>query len=243
VKQCALITGASRGIGKAISEKLSIDLGLHILINYISNEPAARETLESIQSNGGSAELVQFDVSDSEEVANTMDQWFKSNPEDQITVLVNNAGITRDNLMVFMSEGDFNHVVQTSLNGMFNVSKSVLTHMVRKRYGRIINMASISGLKGMAGQVNYSAAKGGVIAATKALAREVAKRNITVNAVAPGFIESEMTDEVDPELVKNLVPMRRMGTTEEVAQLVKFLASKDASYITGEVINISGGII
>lgn len=242
MKQCALITGASRGIGKAIAEKLSSDPGLHILINYISNESAARDTLEAILTNGGSGELVQFDVSNSTEVENSMGQWFKTNPEDQITVLVNNAGITRDNLMVFMSEADFNGVVQTSLNGMFNVSKSVLTHMIRKRYGRIINMTSISGLKGMAGQVNYSAAKGGIIAATKSLAREVAKRNITVNAVAPGFIESEMTVDVDPELVKNLVPMQRMGTSEEVASLVQFLASPDASYITGEVINISGGI-
>lgn len=240
--KCALITGASRGIGKAIAETLSRDHGLHILINYASNDAAAKETQEYIQSQGGSAELLKFQVQNKSEVDQAIESWYEANPDKIIEVLVNNAGITNDGLMVFMEEDSWDSVVDISLKGFFNVSRSVLPKLVRNRYGRIVNIVSISGVKGNAGQANYSAAKGGVVAATKALSQEIAKRKITVNAVAPGFIKSDMTKDFDESELKKFIPANRFGDTQEVADLVSFLCSDKASYITGEVININGGL-
>lgn len=240
--KCALITGASRGIGRAVAIQLSSDLNLHIIINYSSNETAALETQKMIQENGGSAELLPFDVKNSEQVSSSIAEWFTNNPDKKIEVLVNNAGITRDNLFPWVTEKDWDDVLNTSLKGMYNCIQAVIQKMLRNRSGRIINIASLSGLKGVPGQTNYSAAKGGMIAATKALSQEVAKRNITVNAVAPGFIISDMTNELDESELKKMVPANRFGKVEEVAHLVSFLASEKAGYITGEVININGGI-
>ncbi|TXI83510.1 MAG: 3-oxoacyl-ACP reductase FabG [Crocinitomicaceae bacterium] len=240
--KCALITGASRGIGRAVAIQLSSDLNLHIIINYSSNETAALETQKLIQENGGSAELLPFDVKNSEQVSSAIAEWFTNNPDKKIEVLVNNAGITRDNLFPWVTEKDWDDVLNTSLKGMYNCTQAVIQKMLRNRSGRIINIASLSGLKGVPGQTNYSAAKGGMIAATKALSQEVAKRNITVNAVAPGFIISDMTNELDESELKKMVPANRFGKVEEVAHLVSFLASDKAGYITGEVININGGI-
>jgi len=242
MRKCCLVTGASRGLGRAIAITLAKDLGLHILINFAGNTKAANETKALIEANGGSAELMQFRVEDSAKVEAGITEWIANNKDSRIDVLVNNAGITKDNLMVFMEESQFDDVVNVSLKGMFNVTKNVLTQMVRNRYGRIINIASLSGLKGVPGQVNYSAAKGGMIAATRSLAQEIAKRNITVNAVAPGFIASDMTENLDVDMLKKLVPMKRFGEPKEVADLVSFIASDKAAYITGEIININGGI-
>jgi 3-oxoacyl-[acyl-carrier protein] reductase len=240
--KCALVTGASRGIGKAIAIQLATDHQLHILINYASNEQAAKETLETIVANGGSGELMHFDVKDNASVTKAIESWVASHPEDTISVLVNNAGITRDNLFPWVTEKDWDDVINTTLKGMYNCTQAVMQRMLRQRAGRIINIASVSGQKGVPGQSNYSAAKGGMIAATKSLAQEVAKRNITVNAVAPGFIESDMTSELDENELKRMIPANRFGKVEEVAHLVSFLASDKAAYITGEVININGGI-
>lgn len=239
---CALVTGASRGLGKAIAMQLSKDLDLHILINYSSNKEAAEDTLKQINKVGGTGEILQFNVQIKEEVDKTLNTWTKNNPDNFISVLVNNAGITKDGLFVFMSEDDWDNVVNVSSKGMFNVTRNLIDKMVRKRAGRIINVASLSGMKGVPGQTNYSAAKGAMIASTKALAQEVAKRKITVNAIAPGFIESDMTNDLPVDQLKQMIPMNRFGKAEEVANLVSFLASEKSSYITGEVININGGI-
>ena len=238
----ALITGASRGLGRAIAIQLANDLGLHILINYTSNEAAAKETLEIIQKNGGTAELLQFDVKNNEEVKDKVNNWMENNPNSNIEVLVNNAGITRDNLFPWVTEKDWDDVINTSVKGMYNCTQAVISKMLRNRSGRIINIASLSGLKGVPGQTNYSAAKGAMIASTKALSQEIAKRNITVNAIAPGFIISDMTSDLNEEELKKMVPANRFGKAEEVAYLASFLASEKAAYITGEVININGGI-
>lgn len=238
----ALVTGASRGIGRAIALELSKSLQLHILINYASNEAAAQETLNEIRQAGGTGELLPFRVEDAQSVTDAISSWISSNPQAKIEVLVNNAGITKDNLMVFMENEDFDKVVDINLKGAFYVTKAVLTHMVRNRYGRIVNMASLAGVKGVPGQTNYSSSKGGLISMTQSLAQEVAKRKITVNAVAPGFIKSDMTSELNESELVKLVPMNRFGEVQEVADLVGFLASPKAAYITGEVININGGI-
>lgn len=240
--KCALITGASRGIGKAIAIQLAVDLNLHILINYASNEQAALETQSEIKALGGTAELMPFDVKNNTEVKQKIDEWHALNPDKYIHTLVNNAGITRDNLFPFIPEKDWDDVLNTSVKGMYNVTHAVIQKMLRKRTGRIINIASLSGLKGVPGQTNYSAAKGAMIASTKALAQEVAKRNITVNAIAPGFISSDMTSDLNEAELKKMVPANRFGKAEEVAHLASFLASDKAAYITGEVININGGI-
>lgn len=240
--KCALVTGASRGIGRAIALQLSKDLGLHILINYTANKAAAEETLNMIQAQGGSGELLHFDVRINQDVKLAIDKWNEANPDSNIEVLVNNAGITRDNLFPWVTEDDWDAVINTSVKGMYNCTQAVIQKMLRKRSGRIINIASLSGLKGVPGQTNYSAAKGAMIASTKALSQEIAKRNITVNAIAPGFIESDMTSELDMNELKKMVPANRFGKAEEVAHLASFLASDKASYITGEVININGGI-
>jgi 3-oxoacyl-[acyl-carrier protein] reductase len=238
----ALVTGASRGLGRAIAVQLAKDHGLFILINYASNLPAAEETLAEIRESGGDGELLQFNVQVKTEVDEALNGWKERNPEGFISVLVNNAGITRDGLLMWMPEQDWDDVLNTSTKGFFNVTQQVVQQMLRKRTGRIINIASVSGLKGVAGQTNYSAAKGAMIAATKALAQEVAKRKITVNAVAPGFITSDMTKDLNEDELKQMIPMNRFGKAEEVVHLVSFLASEKASYITGEVININGGI-
>ena len=240
--KCALITGASRGIGKAIALQLSADLKLHIIINYSSNKDAALETKSAIESLGGSAELLPFDVKNSEQVNLTITSWMSANTDKNIEVLVNNAGITRDNLFPWVTEKDWDDVMNTSVKGMYNCTQAVITKMLRNRSGRIINIASLSGLKGVPGQTNYSAAKGAMIAATKSLSQEIAKRNITVNAIAPGFIVSDMTADFDEAEFKKMVPANRFGKAEEVAHLASFLASDKAAYITGEIININGGI-
>lgn len=240
--KCALVTGGSRGIGSAICQKLAVDTNYHILINYQSNKEAAEETLQKVIDAGATGELLQFDVADSDEVKKVLGQWQENNPEALVEVIVNNAGITRDGLFMWMSGEDWSDVINTSLNGFFNVTNFFIQKMLRNKYGRIINMVSVSGVKGTAGQTNYSAAKGAVVAATKALAQEVAKRNITVNAVAPGFIRTDMTSGLDEKELVKLVPANRFGEAEEVADLVSFLASKKSGYITGEIININGGI-
>lgn len=239
---CALVTGASRGLGKAIALQLAADHKLHILINYASNKQAAEETLTTIKNSGGSGELLPFNVQDHETVNAALDHWHKENEDKFISVLVNNAGITRDGLLMWMPEKDWDDVLNISLKGFYNVTRYVVNPMLRKRAGRIVNIVSLSGLKGNAGQTNYAAAKGAIVAATKSLAFEVAKRKITVNAVAPGFIRSDMTEGLNEKELSKLVPMERFGTPEEVAHVVSFLTSDKASYITGEIININGGI-
>ena len=237
----ALVTGGSRGIGRAVSLRLA-KAGYTVIINYQSNEQAAQETLQAIQSQGGQAELLRFDVSNPDSVQNALDAWQSSHPEDYIDVLVNNAGIRRDNLLVWMEPDDFEAVLRTNLFSFYHVTRPLLTPMIRHKHGRIINIASLSGITGLPGQCNYAAAKGGLIAATKSLAKEVAKKNVTVNAVAPGFIKTDMTDGLEEAELKKTVPMNRFGSAEEVAALVAFLASDDASYITGECISINGGL-
>ena len=238
----ALVTGGSRGLGRAICVKLS-QMGIPVLINYQSNQQAAEEVRDMIASAGGNASLIKFDVSDKNEVTAALEAWEKEHPDDYIAYLINNAGIRRDNVMFMMPEDDWHAVIDTSLNGFFYVTRQLLPKMMmRKHGGRIVNMTSLSGLKGMAGQTNYSAAKAALIGATKALAQETAARNVTVNAVAPGFIETDMTKDLPQDELKHLVPMRRFGKPEEVAALVGFLCSDDASYITGEVISINGGL-
>lgn len=238
----ALITGGSRGIGRAICIQLAKDLDYGLLINYNGNKEAAQQTLNEVEALGGKGEIMQFDVTNAEAVNNALGAWHSENKEAVIEVIVNNAGITKDGLFMWMNQDDWNSVINTSLNGFYYVTNALIQKLLVNKYGRIINMVSVSGLKGTPGQVNYSAAKGAVIGATKALAQEVAKRNITVNAVAPGFINSDMTAELDQKELKKMVPANRFGEAEEVAHLVSFLASNRASYITGEVININGGI-
>lgn len=237
----ALVTGASRGLGKAITIQLAAQ-GYPVIINYKSNREAAMQTLEEITAAGGSAELLPFDVSVQEESDAALSSWQDAHPDDYIAVLVNNAGIRRDNLMVFMQDAEWESVLNTNLNSFFYVTRRLVKYMMTKRWGRIINVASLSGIKGLPGQTNYSAAKGAVIAATKALAQEVAPRKVTVNAVAPGFIATDMTKDLDETELKKLVPMGRFGKPEEVAAAVGFLASDGAAYITGEVISINGGL-
>ena len=240
--KCALVTGGSRGIGSAICQKLAIDTDYHILINYQSNRVAAEETLKKVIEAGNTGEIIKFNVADAEEVKNALTQWQEANPEAIVEAIVNNAGITRDGLFMWMNHEDWSQVINTSLNGFYNVTNFFIQKMLRNKYGRIVNLASVSGVKGTPGQTNYSAAKGALVAVTKALAQEVAKRNITVNAVAPGFIKSDMTSQLDEKELMKLVPVNRFGEAEEVADLVSFLVSKKASYITGEIININGGI-
>jgi 3-oxoacyl-[acyl-carrier protein] reductase len=240
--KCVLVTGGSRGIGSAICQKLASDTNYHILINYQSNKEAAEKTLEEVIKNGATGEIIQFDVVNFEEVKSVLTQWQEANPTAIVEAIVNNAGITKDGLFMWMSPEDWSSVVNTSLNGFFNVTNFFIQKMLRNKYGRIVNIVSLSGVKGTAGQTNYSAAKGAVVAATKALAQEVAKRNITVNAVAPGFIKTDMTSLLDEKELIKMVPVNRFGEAEEVADLVSFLVSKKSSYITGEIININGGI-
>ena len=237
----ALITGASRGLGKAIAIRLAKD-GFAVIINYQSNREAAEDTLKQIQESGGTAELLPFNVADAQAIETALESWTASHPDDYISVLVNNAGIRQDNLMVFMQEEQWNKVLDTTLNGFFYITRRLLKDMMTHRNGRIINMASLSGLKGLPGQTNYSAAKAALIGATKALAQEVAARKVTVNAIAPGFIASDMTKDLDEAELKKLIPLGRFGKPEEVAALTSFLASDESAYITGQVISINGGL-
>ena len=237
----ALVTGGSRGIGRAVCQKLAA-MGFPVLINYQSNQDAAMETKSLLEEAGGIAELLPFDVCDSEAVDKAIDTWQAAHPDDYIGVLVNNAGIRKDTLMVFMQNNDWQSVLNTTLNGFFYTTRRLLKGMIGHRKGRIINMASLSGLKGQAGQTNYSAAKAALIGATKALAQEIGSRNITVNAVAPGFIQTDMTKDFNEADFKKMIPAGRFGKPEEVAALVGFLASDDAAYITGEAISINGGL-
>ncbi|NCB97607.1 MAG: 3-oxoacyl-ACP reductase FabG [Bacteroidia bacterium] len=237
----ALVTGGGKGIGRAVCLKLA-ELGYSIVINYNSSEQAAQEVLETIVAGGGSASLLRFDVSDNMQVTEALKKWREENNDGYIEVLVNNAGVRDDNLMLWMEPESWHKVIGVSLDGMFHVTRLLIKDMLVKRYGRVINIVSLSGIKGLPGQTNYSAAKGGVIAATKALAQEVAKKGVTVNAVAPGFINTDMTKDLDQVTLKQQIPAGRFGTPEEVASLVGFLASGDSSYITGEVISINGGL-
>ncbi len=237
----ALITGGSRGIGRAICVKLA-RMGFHIIINYVSNSTEAEKTLALVREEGSDGELLRFDVSRKEEVDCALAEWNGKHSDEYIEVLVNNAGITRDGVMMLMPEENWHRVMETSLDGFYNVTQPLLIPMMAHKNGRIINMASVSGQKGQLGQVNYSAAKGGLIAATKALALETARKKVTINAVAPGFIETDMTAGLDAAELKKVIPLGRFGKAEEVAELVGFLASPQAAYITGEVIAINGGM-
>lgn len=237
----ALVTGGSRGIGRAVSVKLA-QMGYKVVVNYMSNDAEAEKTLSLIRQAGSDGELLKFDVSDTEAAQDALEGWMKAHPEDYIEVLVNNAGIRKDNLLVWMEPDDFTKVLTTNLFSFYNVTRPLVTPMLRHKYGRIINMASLSGLKGLPGQCNYSAAKGGLIAATKALAQEIGRKNVTVNAVAPGFVRTDMVEGLDEAELKKTIPMNRFGEPEEIASLVGFLASKEAGYITGECISINGGL-
>lgn len=238
----ALVTGASRGLGRAIALRLAKD-GFSVIINYNRSDDAAREVLEEIVLEGGSGELMRFDVSDSAAVDAAIEGWETAHPDDYISVLVNNAGIRQDNILVFMTDEQWHSVLNTTLDGFFFLTRRVVKGMMTHRYGRIVNISSVSGLKGMPGQCNYSAAKAGIIGASKALAQEVAKRKVTVNVVAPGFIETDMTQDIPIDEIKRIVPLGRIGKPEEVAALVSFLASDESAYITGEVISINGGVM
>ncbi|GHU85460.1 3-ketoacyl-ACP reductase [Bacteroidia bacterium] len=240
-KKYALITGGSRGIGRSICIALA-NIGYDIIINYNSNKVAAEQTMKTIEENGGNAELLPFDVSDKNQIDNAVEQWQSKHQGETISVLVNNAGIRMDNLLVFMSDEQWHNVVDTSLNGFFFLTRKLLKEMLTKRWGRIINIASLSGIKGLPGQTNYSAAKAAVIGASKALAQEIAARKVTVNVVAPGFISTDMTKDLDEQQLKSMIPAGRFGTPEEVASIVAFLVSDGAAYITGEVINVNGGL-
>ena len=237
----ALVTGGSRGIGRAACVRLA-RMGYRILINFVHNSEKAEETLELVRKEGQDGELLQFDVADAASSRKAIDDWQQAHPDDYVAILVNNAGIRRDNLLALMPDEDWTAVLNTTLNGFFNVTKPLIPMMQFHKFGRIINMASLSGIKGLPGQTNYSAAKGGIIAATKALAQEVARKNITVNAEAPGFIKTDMTADLDEDGLKKTIPARRFGEPEEVAALIGFLASEDAGYITGNVISINGGL-
>ena len=238
----AIVTGGSRGIGRSICEKLA-SKGVHLVINYTSRQEDAQETARLCKEQGVQVLLVKADVGNYEDCQNLFLEALKINGK--IDILVNNAGITRDSLILRMSEKDYLDVIQTNLNGSFYCMKLAAAHMIKNRQGRIINISSVVGVKGNAGQVNYAASKAGVIGMTKSLAREIASRGITVNAVAPGMIETEMTKVLDAGVIQKLqeeIPMKRGGSPQDVANAVSFLASNDASYITGQVLCVDGGM-
>ena len=237
----ALVTGGSRGIGRAVCIGLS-GMGYHVLINYVSREQEALLTQELIRQAGGESTLIHFNVADSVSVENELGAWKENNPDAYIEVLVNNAGIRKDALMIWMENKIWQDVMDTNLNGFFYTTRFLLKDMLVKKHGRIVNVVSLSGLKGMPGQINYSAAKAGIIGATKALAQEIGKKKVTVNAVAPGFIRTDMTQDLNENELKSMIPLNRFGQPEEVAAAVCFLASDQASYITGEVISVNGGL-
>lgn len=234
----ALVTGGGRGIGRAISLELA-NHGYHITINYKSGREAAAETLEMIRQNGGEGSTVGFDVTDPEASRQALDEITENF---DIEILVNNAGITADGLFIMMPQKDWQSVIDTSLAGFYNVTRPVVRKMLRKKKGAIVSISSVSGIVGNRGQVNYSAAKAGIIGASRALASEVARLGIRVNVVAPGLIETEMIKDAPVDEIKKIIPMARVGRPEEVARVVRFLCSGDASYITGEVISVNGGM-
>lgn len=237
----ALVTGGSRGIGRAVCVSL-VSLGYHVLVNYLSNDAEAENTLAMVKYAGGTGELMKFDVSDPFLVDEALNKWHEQHNDEYIEVLVNNAGIRKDMLMMWMENDNWRDVLSTNLDGFFYVTRALLKNMLVKKYGRIVNIVSLSGIKGMPGQVNYSAAKAAIIGATKALAQEIGKKNVTVNAVAPGFIKTDMTKDLNESELKGLIPLNRFGRPEEVAEVVCFLASEKSSYITGEVISVNGGL-
>jgi 3-oxoacyl-[acyl-carrier protein] reductase len=237
----ALVTGGSRGIGRAICVKLA-RMGYYVMINYQSNQEAAGETLQMVRDAGGDGEIMKFDISSQEEVELALGQWQAAHEGAYIRVLVNNAGIRKDALVMWMKNEEWHDVINTNLHSFLYITRFLIKDMLLKRWGRIINVVSLSGIKGLPGQANYSAAKAGVIGATKALAQEIAKKNVTVNAVAPGFVATDMTKDLDEAQLKGMIPMGRFGKPEEVAAVVGFLASEEASYVTGAVINVNGGL-
>jgi 3-oxoacyl-[acyl-carrier protein] reductase len=238
-KRVAIVTGGSKGIGRAISVELAKD-GYHIIINYKSDDKAAAETLEMIKNNGADGETIKFDVSNFEETRNAINDI--ASRLNNIEVLVNNAGITADGLFIMMSEDDWDSVINTSLKGFYNITKPVLEKMVLRKQGSIVSISSVSALIGHRGQANYSAAKAGLIGTSRAIASEVARLGIRVNVVAPGIIETGMIKDVPKDFIKGIIPMARAGHPEEVAKVVRFLCSEDASYITGQVISVNGGM-
>ena len=229
----ALVTGASRGIGRAIAERLAQD-GYTVIINYKSNQASAISCQQAIEAAGGKAELLPFDVTDGASIEAALNAWDAAHEGEHISVLVNNAGIRRDGLLVFMGEDDWHDVMHTTTEGFYYVTHHVLGGMLRARSGRIVNITSVSGVSGLPGQANYSAAKAALIGATKALSKEVAARKVTVNAVAPGFIATDMTADLNEAELKKTIPAGRFGQPEEVAALVSFLCSDEAAYITGQ---------
>lgn len=235
----ALVTGASRGIGRAVALELS-RAGYHVAVNYRSRESSADEVVARIEADGGTAEKLPFDVADHAESQRGVEELIARRPN--LEVLVNNAGVTADNLFLMMDEDEWNGVIQTNLNGFYNVTKPVIKAMMKARRGSIISMSSLSGLVGNRGQTNYSAAKAGLIGASRSLAAEVARLGIRVNVVAPGLIRTDMTHDLPQERIREMIPMRRVGEPEEVARVVRFLCSSDASYITGQVISVNGGM-
>ena len=237
----ALITGGSRGIGRACAIKLA-QMGYYIVINYRSNEADAEATLEAVKEAGSDGELLPFDVANKESVETAISKWQEAHKGEYISVLVNNAGIRHDNMLMWMTDEEWSSVLDTTLYGFMYVTRALLKDMLIKKFGRIINMSSLSGLKGLPGQTNYSAAKSGLIGATKALAQEVARKNVTVNAICPGFIQTDMTKDLDEAELKKQIPANRFGTPEEVAAVVGFLASKEAAYVTGQAISVNGGL-
>src|SRR6478735_8590139 len=238
--KCALVTGGSRGIGRAICLHLAA-AGYYILINFKSNLEEAERTLYAVKETGNGS-LLPFDVADKTSIKQSLEKWMEDNTDKYIEVLVNNAGIREDALMSWMSDEQWDNIIKTNLDSFFYTTRLVLNSMLAKKYGRIINVVSLSGLKGMAGQTNYAAAKAGVIGATKSLAQEVARYNITVNAVAPGFVKTDMTEGLDEKELSKIIPAKRFGLPGEVAHAVQFFASKEAAYVTGQVLSVNGGL-